>query len=115
MARITITTAKELCPYHAEKSVVRKHPITESSTKMATTRAKNPNRKMMKTRSEKSRVQKMPVVIANALASMKFARRKRTATHPTTQTTATIHSFFKTTRARNSVSRKIKEPLTSPK
>jgi len=55
MATITITMAKELCPYHAEKSVVRKHETKESSTKMATTSAKNPNRKMMKTKREKKK------------------------------------------------------------
>jgi hypothetical protein len=62
MATITIAMAKELWLYHAEKSVVRKHAIKESSTKVATTRAKNPNRRMIKTKREKSSVQKTPVV-----------------------------------------------------
>ena len=73
MAKITIAMAREVWPYHAEKSVVRKHAIRESSTKTATTRAKNPNRRIIKTKSEKSSVQKTPVVIASPRESMKFS------------------------------------------
>ena len=81
MATITIAMATELWPYHAEKSVVRKHAIKESSTKIATTRAKNPNRRMMKTKREKSSVQKTPVVIASSRESMKFCSQEANG-HP---------------------------------
>jgi hypothetical protein len=36
-ATIAIAMAKELWPYHAEKSLVRKDPVRESSTKVAMT------------------------------------------------------------------------------